>query len=214
MEIKKVIIQKKEIVFVYMMFLVGILGHLFQPVKYIMLMLTPFTLLLLGALVLFVTHRTSDSRFTLWIIITYMFTFLIEVIGVKTGLIFGEYYYGETLGFKFFDVPLIIGLNWALVILGSLAFIKSYVENIFFSSLLVGLICVLFDFTMEPVAIKLDYWNWINNIIPLQNYLAWFILALTTSVIFNIQHVQINSKISIHYLIAQFLFFITLNLFG
>ena len=42
--------------------------------------------------------------------------FIFEIIGVKTGLIFGHYKYCNGLGTKVFDVPLIISLNWALPI--------------------------------------------------------------------------------------------------
>lgn len=214
MEIKKIIITHKEILFIYIMFTVGIIGHLSSTTEDLMVLLTPFTLLFLGILVLYLTNKTTESNFISWIIITYLFTFLVEVIGVKTGFVFGEYIYGKSLGLKLFDVPLIIGLNWSLVILGSLAFVKTFSNNIFISSLLASLIAVIFDFVMEPVAIKYDYWTWKDNIIPLQNYLAWFVLAFIASAIFNLLKIKINSKISIHYVIAQIVFFIIINIFG
>jgi len=42
--------------------------------------------------------------------------FLIEVIGVKTGYIFGRYYYGQSLGYHLLSVPLLIGLNWGVLL--------------------------------------------------------------------------------------------------
>lgn len=214
MEIKKTIIVHKEILLIYIMFTVGIIGHLSSATEGLMLMLTPITLLFLGTLVIYVSNKTSESNFIMWIISTYLFTFMIEVIGVKTGIVFGEYSYGKTLGLKMFDVPLIIGLNWTLVILGSIVFVKLFIDNIFISSFLASLIAVFFDFVMEPVAVKLDYWSWTYNIIPLQNYLAWFILAFISSAIFNLLKVKIGSKLPITYVIAQLVFFITLNFLG
>jgi putative membrane protein len=41
--------------------------------------------------------------------------FFIEAIGVNTGLIFGNYVYKTTLGWKFLETPLIIGVNWILL---------------------------------------------------------------------------------------------------
>jgi putative membrane protein len=55
----------------------------------------------------------------------------LEVVGVKTGLIFGEYKYGSTLGIKLFEVPLIIGFNWVFVILGSIS-ISRLITKMFF----------------------------------------------------------------------------------
>lgn len=214
MEIKKIIITHKEILFIYIMFTVGIIGHLSSTTEDLMVLLTPFTLLFLGILVLYLTNKTTESNFISWIIITYLFTFLVEVIGVKTGFVFGEYIYGKSLGLKLFDVPLIIGLNWSLVILGSLAFVKTFSNNIFITSLLTSVIALIFDFVMEPVAIRYDYWTWKDNIIPLQNYVAWFVLAFISSAIFDLLKIKINSKISIHYVIAQIVFFIIINIFG
>lgn len=214
MEIKKIIVKYKESFLIFLMFFGGLTGHLFPMTKTFMLILTPYTLLFLGVLVLYHTNKTAESNFLLWITITYLFTFLIEVIGVKTGLVFGDYVYGKSLGFKVLDVPLIIGLNWTLVILGSIVFVKLFINDIFISSFLASLIAVIFDFVMEPVAVKLDYWSWTYNIIPLQNYLAWFILAFISSAIFNLLKIKIGSKLPVTYVIAQLVFFITLNFPG
>jgi len=43
-------------------------------------------------------------------------SFLIEAAGVNTGKIFGVYAYGNTLGPKLLNTPVIIGLNWFLLI--------------------------------------------------------------------------------------------------
>ena len=83
-----------------------------------MLMLTPFTLFAFGIIVLFEVYR--NKKFISWLVITYLATLLLEIIGAKTGLIFGSYSYGDVLGPKFFDLPLIIGLNWVIVIWGGI----------------------------------------------------------------------------------------------
>ena len=44
-------------------------------------------------------------------------------------------------------------------------------------ALLAGLACAAFDYLMEPVAVRLDYWQWAGGAIPLQNYAAWFAIA-------------------------------------
>jgi putative membrane protein len=44
----------------------------------------------------------------------FIFSFLIEAIEVKTGVIFGEYIYGKGLGTKVLETPLMIGLNWLM----------------------------------------------------------------------------------------------------
>jgi putative membrane protein len=101
-------------------------------------------------------------------------TFALEVIGVKTGLVFGEYKYGETLGLKLFEVPLIIGFNWILVILGTISVAQLITKNVLANSLIAATISVIFDLVLEPIAIKLDYWQWSQNVIPFKIILPGF----------------------------------------
>ena len=213
MERSQNIKKHKEEYFLYLIFTVGIIGHLVDQLIPIMLYLTPFTLLLTGSVVLYKSYKSSNKLLLYWIIITYLITFSLEVIGVKTGLIFGEYLYGKTLGLKFFDVPLIIGFNWVFVILGAISIAIKISRNSIVVSLFAASIAVLFDFILEPVAIKLDYWQWSENIIPLQNYAAWFLIAFFSSFLYEQFKIQTDSKISIHYLIIQFIFFLFINLF-
>jgi hypothetical protein len=46
------------------------------------------------------------------------------------------------------------------------------------SVFLVAAFGLLFDIIMEPVAIALDFWRWPMDIVPLQNYIAWFVLGI------------------------------------
>lgn len=213
MEAKKIIISKKEIIFLYVIFFVGIFGHLYGPLHNWMISLTPLTLLLTGSIVLFYSYRTSTNKFFVWALTTYFITFILEVVGVKTGLIFGDYFYGSTLGIKIFDVPLIIGFNWVFVILGSITVSKLITKNHFLSAIISAFIALIFDLILEPIVIRLNYWTWTEGVIPLQNYFAWFIIALLSSLGFNNSKINVGSKISMHFLFIQFVFFIILLIF-
>ena len=57
--------------------------------------------------------------------------FLVEVIGVNYGIIFGNYTYGKVLGFKVLNVPLMIGVNWFF-----LSIACGGISDIFFNKLL------------------------------------------------------------------------------
>jgi bisanhydrobacterioruberin hydratase len=113
--------------------------------------------------------------------------YAIEVIGVSTGILFGNYSYGENLGPKLFDVPVVIGLNWAALLLISQQVVTHFlnVNKRIFSAMLVATLMTAFDFLLELVAPQLDYWSFTNKIYaPAQNFIAWwgvsFILALFT----------------------------------
>lgn len=195
------------------MYTVGVIGHLIDLTLPLMKILTPFTLLLTGGIVLFFSQKSSDTKLLFWVIITYSITFTLEVIGVKTGFIFGNYSYGKTLGFSLFEVPLIIGFNWVLVVMGAIKLSKRFFNDYFFIALFTGIFAVIFDFFLEPTAISLDYWYWEGNQIPLQNYIAWFVIAFLFSILFQKMKINISSTLVEKYFLTQLTFFIILFLF-
>jgi putative membrane protein len=60
-------------------------------------------------------------------------------------------------------------------IMQRISFIRN--SSIIIKIISVALLMTFFDFMMEPAAIKLGYWTWIEVEVPLQNYVAWFILG-------------------------------------
>ena len=94
--------------------LVGIIG-INSASKDLFLQLTSLNLLLSCALV-FINHTHYNKSFIWFCITLFLLGYVTEVIGVKSGIIFGEYIYGNTLGIKLLDVPLIIGINWLMLV--------------------------------------------------------------------------------------------------
>lgn len=203
----------KEEIFLYLIFTVGIFGHLFEPLLKYMKTLTPYTLFITGSVVFLSSLKNSFEKLIIWATLTYILTFTLEVIGAKTGIIFGNYWYGETLGIKLSGVPLIIGFNWVMVILGAIIISKWIFKQNFLIALSTAVLAVLFDFFLEPAAIKLGYWYWENNIIPLQNYLAWFVIAFLFAHFYLKINVKVNSSIPAKYFIVQLIFFLALFAF-
>lgn len=209
---RKIDLEKYSTWFLIIIYSVGVIGHLYDKTLPMMLALTPLTLLISAAIAIYPEVR-SRNKFILWFFLSYLITFTIEVIGVKSKLVFGDYYYSKVLGVSLLDVPLIIGINWVIVVLGAISVASKTFKNKVFAVIASGIIATLFDFLLEPVAIKLDYWSWSNNTIPLQNYLAWFIIASVISASFLIAKVSIKGKHTETYLYVQMIFFLILNLF-
>ena len=130
----------------------------------------------------------------------------VEIIGVNFSIFFGEYKYGNNLGIKIFDVPIVIGFNWVLLIVltGNFAdriFPKSILRKVLFGST----IMILLDLLIEISAPKLDYWEFANHPVPFSNYLWWFIFSVLFHFIYesNIKKaeelykksIKLNSKI-------------------
>jgi putative membrane protein len=140
-----------------------------------------------------------------------LFSFSVEMIGVNTGLLFGTYEYGDTLGIKWLGVPLIISLNWVLLNLSAYGVFKNTKMHFIFKALLASLLIVFLDVLIEPVAIKLDYWDWENETIPFKNYLTWFVVSFLIQWVVIRINININSFITFIILLIQFLFFGFLN---
>lgn len=195
-----------------MLYGVGVIGHAITELRDVMLLLTPITLLVSGILVLAVSYKHPNYKLITWMLLTYLFTFAAEVIGVQTGFIFGNYLYGDTLGLKLFDVPVIIGFNWVLIILGAISIAKSIDKSIYVTAALAAVLAVLFDLMLEPIAIKLDYWNWTEGGIPLRNYYAWFAIAFASSYLFDKMNVKVRNEVFRFYFLVQLIFFVLLSL--
>jgi putative membrane protein len=214
MEGKKNIITKYSTKFLFIIFAVGIAGHINPGTRDLMLLLTPITLFITMSVVFYSLLCESNRKLILWFLITYIFTFITEVVGVKTGIVFGNYLYGSTLGLKVFGVPLIIGLNWVFVILGAITLSQKVTSDKNLVAFITALIAVAFDIVLEPVAIKLDYWDWQNGTIPLQNYLAWFAISFIIAWLFNKMNLHIKTDLPKIYLIVQTIFFFSLLIFS
>ena len=212
LDIKKILTDNIGAVLLYCFFFVGILGHLFQISRDFMLALTPYFLLIMGISVLIHTIKEKDWKVITWAVVVYIITLTLEIVGVHTGLIFGEYLYGPTLGLEFLGVPLVIGFNWTMVILGALKVTDLITDNRVIGAVLAGSFAVVFDYILEPVAMELDYWDWDIGTIPLQNYAAWFIIALVFASAFKGLKLKTENMLLVHYLIAQTIFFLILRL--
>ena len=170
------------------LFAVGAAGHALPAALPLMLAVTPGFSLLTGALVVAPSLAAGGRRFAGWVAGAYALTFLVEAAGVATGAIFGDYVYGPTLGWKCADVPLLIAFNWVMVVNGAVCLAGRIVPpragrgRQAAIPLLAGLVAAAFDGVMEPVAIRLDYWRWAGDAVPLQNYVAWFAIAVLSAV--------------------------------
>jgi putative membrane protein len=63
------------------------------------------------------------------------------------------------------------------------------------------------DYLIEPVAIALDFWQWENNIIPIRNYVAWWIIASILGYYFSVSRFDKHNPLAILLLFLQCFFF-------
>tara|TARA_B100000886_G_scaffold340426_1_gene309906 strand:- start:5096 stop:5728 length:633 start_codon:yes stop_codon:yes gene_type:complete len=194
------------IVLLFILHLVGGVALSIDSVKSIFINLTPFNLVLTFGLLIWGNDDFS-LNFLKVIFILFLIGFFVEVFGVYSGVLFGEYHYGKTLGFQFLEAPLIIGVNWVLLVMSSFAVSSYFVSNSILKVVLSSIIMVLLDILIEPVAVRLDFWHWQAGTIPLQNYLMWFLVSLLMNWILIFNRFNFNVKLGFGLLISQVLFF-------
>lgn len=205
--ITKTIPVKKLILLLIIFYMIGFIGLTLPSTRNIFQGLTPIVLLLSFTL-LYLFHDRFNSRF--WIISGIIFSagLILEIISVETGILFGEYEYGLTLGPKLFHTPLIIGIYWLMLVYCSLSIAGRFIDYPYFRVIIAAIIIVMYDFALEPAAIYLDMWSWKGGSAPLQNY----IVTLMSAFIFNYlaDHFRLPAKDN---KLAAPLFFIQMGFF-
>ncbi|MBF9253041.1 carotenoid biosynthesis protein [Pontibacter sp. 172403-2] len=191
---------------------VGFWGLVFSGDPVYFQQLTPLNLLLTSAL-LFSFHRCWNLPFVLFAIAVFLVGFLAEAVGVHTGLLFGNYGYGHALGTKVWEVPLLIGLNW-LMLVYSTGHISNYTRLPWMIKAILGaLLMVLLDYFIEPVAMRYDFWNWQGGFVPFSNYAGWFILAFLLQLYFQRAGFFKQNPLAPYIFLVQLAFFTGLNIY-
>ncbi len=208
---------------------IGLVGILFVDAAFFAA-LTPLNLLLSYVLILW-TQEERNFHFWLFVIICFVTGFFTEYLGVNYQILFGNYNYFATLGVAIKGVPLIIGINWFIIVYCCGVTVQKVLNHIwnrlkdadlplrdnvgFFSVILDGaLLATFFDWVMEPVAVKLGFWEWLDGgAIPLLNYASWFLVSAVLLLVFKLLKFSKQNQFGVHLLLIQLLFFLILRSF-
>jgi len=208
---------------------IGLVGILFSKNNFFV-QSTPFNLLLSFFLLIW-THPEKNKSFYFFIGIVFIVGFLSEVVGVNTGLLFGDYHYSKILGIQLFQVPILIAVNWFIIIycsgIGTHVLLNMVIHRVAkdynepslklkaMSVIFDGAsLAVLFDWLMEPVAIKLGFWTWDGDgSVPFYNYFCWLLISILLLTVFNFFNFRKENKFAVNLLMTQALFFLILRTF-
>ena len=208
----------------------GVIGILFSPYSNWFIQNTPLNLLLMAGLLIWNQEKINKGFlvFTALCFITGMVT---EMIGVNTGLLFGNYTYGTVMGIKWLGVPVLIGINWFVVVFCCLVLMEKlhqWVKDKYTADGLPAppirletisviadgaIMATCFDWLMEPVAVKLGFWQWHSETIPSLNYACWFLISCGLIAVSRKLDFSKTNTFAVHLLVIQTLFFLTLSLF-
>ena len=196
--------------FLILVYLSGSIGFVVNPSFFSPF--TPYTLLL-TCFVFLIHNPLADKKFLVAFFSIAFLGFIIEVIGVKTGLVFGKYSYGNGLGYKLLNVPLVISINWAMLICAGIIVVSRIFANKITVLIVAALLVTLIDLVIEQVAPKLDFWQFEGGLPSLNNYLSWIGVAFFTSYFFYPTIIKGNRNVSFIILMLQIIFFTFLFIF-
>lgn len=189
----------------------GFVGLGFSDNPDFYLQFVPLNLLLtLGLLLAFQKERSPN--FALFCLVTAAVGFFVEVVGIRTGLLFGFYKYGPTLGVQWLGVPLIIGLNWLMLTYTTGVLARYLPLPNFGRAVVAALLMVGLDACLEPMAVRYNFWQWRFDVIPFQNFKGWFVVSLILQVFFNRTDFEKRNALAPFIYMLQLIFFFGLGL--
>jgi uncharacterized membrane protein len=192
-------------------YLVGILGFSYGPTKLYFAKLI-WVNLLITLIVLFVYHKKWSFDVILACVLVGVSGFLLEVIGVNTKFVFGNYFYGPSLGYSLWNTPLMMFVNWLTVVYISRQIAEKMAKDPVAVASIASLLMLILDYFIEPFAMKYGMWSWFNNIVPIQNYIAWFVAGFVLQYAFMKSVKFPENKLSLPVYIIQLSFFVVLYL--
>lgn len=192
-------------------FAVGISGTAMELTRDLFISLTPLALIICLAALLAYHRSDASAKDSIVFGAIFLAGFLVETAGVNTGMIFGKYSYGDGLGIKILNTPVLIGINW-VVLTYCTAIIA---EKLSVPGLLripaASALMLLYDMVMEQVAPAMRMWRFEDGI-PLQNYLAWVVLAMIFHTVIRIAGLGFSNRMAPFIFVMQGIFFLILYL--
>jgi len=112
---------------------------------------------------------------------------LVEVVGVRTGVPFGSYEYAGSLGPRLLGVPVVIPLAWAMMAYPALLVGRRLVgAHRPATPLVAGWALAAWDVFLDPQMVAAGHWRWADPTpalpgvpgVPLTNYAGWIAAAV------------------------------------
>lgn len=197
--------KKAGVSILILLHVVGAIGFI-SPLSDWFVYLTPLNLIITAGMLWIDTEKDQPRAWPVALVIMTL-GYLVEVLGVKTGVIFGTYSYGDVLGWKVLEVPPLIGVNWLIVIWGAFSLSLTIGVTGPYRWLTTAIFAMALDLLIEPVAVHYGWWSWGGIKPPIQNYIAWFIVAAVMGIMFEKYPLVRKPRLGVVAFICQILFF-------
>jgi uncharacterized membrane protein len=234
MERKKALIsieQKKNILHIAIIYFLHLMGAFWYVTGYlgdlIHYLAGPFIVILgIYTLMILSDNFKRTKKLSAALLIGLM-GYTLETVGWKTGYPYGEFEYSDILWPLIMGTPLAIAFAWITVTITSLYIARAVSSSLSIQVIICGLLALVLDIFMEPVAIKLGWWTWALGWPPITNYVTWALAAMLFAILLIISshrflpatstQYRISSKSKVqtilpHVYMAQLIYFVLLGL--
>lgn len=112
--------------------------------------------------------------------------FLVEVVGVHTGIPFGRYHYRHDLGASLWGVPLVIPLAWLMMAHPARVVAGRLSSSRWALAAVAAIALASWDIFLDPQMVDAGHWRWSDvrhhlpgvSGVPLSNFAGWLLVAL------------------------------------
>ncbi len=134
--------------------------------------------------------------------ITFLFSIIVEQVGVQTGWPFGTYAYDASLGLRIFDVPLVVPFAW--IMMAHPVLVAARRVSQFWTFLYGGALLMAWDLFLDPQMVIAGRWKWefsgahvpFQPEIPLSNAVGWLFVGMGLIAILNLVLPRDRRKVS------------------
>ncbi|MBM9468896.1 carotenoid biosynthesis protein [Nakamurella leprariae] len=139
--------------------------------------------------VLHVAISRGPARAVLYLLVTAVPGFLVEVLGTHTGIPFGDYTYSDVIGPRLLSVPIVVALAWTMLCWPAACAARALVRSPLGRVLLGAWATTAGDLFLDPQLVSLGAWTWHDPsphlpgvpTVPLSNYAGWLLVTLVLS---------------------------------
>ncbi len=192
---------------------VGLLLFMLPFTRNIFISITWITLILVIALI-FLYQRTWNAKIIGWFSFIFFSSFLLELIGVNTGKLFGTYQYDRAFGLQIQGTPVIIGLNWLFLTYTSHDIVCKYFNHSFLRILAGALLMIFYDLILEAAAPVMQMWHFDSRYPPLSNFIVWFGAALIYHTGFELLKIRTDNSPARALFVIQMIFLFVIAFYG
>ena len=152
-------------------------------------------------------HSKWNFHYLYYVLGIFILGLGVEILGVRTHAIFGDYQYQGNMGLSIMTVQLVIGLNWVVLTYCAGTIARRVDPSVGIRIAVGALLMTGMDALIEPFAIRYDLWQWQAGHPPFQNYVGWFFTALIAQTAYHLLLARTTNPVAAPTFLILLLFF-------